>query len=84
VTLPILVSANTAAELLGISRSQFDAKVAEGILPAPTRVLGRPLWCLQRLRMAVGAMPPVEASCLQGVEDVMMPPKLKEKWEPEL
>jgi hypothetical protein len=62
---PILVDANKAAELLGISRSQFDTKVAQGVLPAPTRVLDQPRWCPQRLRRAVGVTPPMGVSDLE-------------------
>lgn len=51
---PILVSRVTAAAICGICPSQFDAKVAAGVLPQPTRRLGKPLWCVGALRMAVG------------------------------
>jgi hypothetical protein len=76
---PILVDANTAAKLLSISRSQFDAKVAQGVLPAAIRLLGRPLWCPQQLRLAVTAVPSPTA-------DAKVPPvpaPLKE-WQTEL
>jgi hypothetical protein len=82
---PILVNAETAAALLGISRSQFDKLVADGTLPAPTRRLGPPRWCIQGLRAAVGCC------ALEGATMPSTPPAAaataavkEEDWSPEL
>jgi hypothetical protein len=87
---PILVDAKTAARLLGISRSQFDAKVAQGVLPMPTRMLGPPRWCVEGLKAAVGALS--SAAVNSVVEEAIVPPvppsapqaTEEEDWSPEL
>ena len=45
----LLISANEAAELLGIGRSLFYSLNSEGKLPAPKRLGGRVLWSKQEL-----------------------------------
>ena len=77
----ILIDAKTAAKRLGISRSQFDAKVRAGVLPPPIRVLGRPLW------WAVGATPPMAVWGRLWRDDMVSPepaPLPKDEWKTEL
>jgi len=45
----LLLSAEKAAKLLGISRSQFYRLHSAGKIPLPIRTLGRPLWSRKEL-----------------------------------
>jgi hypothetical protein len=65
----ILVNANEAAKLLSISKSQFFLKVRAGVLPPPTRGLGRPLWAVSRLRQAVEGLPNTQGTAEKGPID---------------
>ena len=41
---PLLLSDKDSAKLLGISRATFWRRVADGVFPAPIKIVGRTLW----------------------------------------
>lgn len=47
---PLLVSAEDAASLCGVSRSTWLAWDSAGLCPAPIRLNGRTLWSTEQLR----------------------------------
>ena len=46
---PLLVAANDAAELLGMSRSFFYENVSTGRIPPPVKIGKKSLWSTERL-----------------------------------
>ena len=54
---PISVGRDTAAELLGIGRSTFEAHVSAGRLPAPRQIGSRAVWLVRELREAADKLP---------------------------
>lgn len=55
---PLLVRANAAARMLGISRSTLYARVNAGKCPPPIRWDGTTVWRVADLRALVEAMAP--------------------------
>lgn len=54
---PIAVGRHTAADLLGIGRSMFEAHVSAGRLPRPRQIGARSVWLVSELREAAQRLP---------------------------
>lgn len=64
---PLLISANEAARLIGVSRATWWAHHASGLCPLPVKLQGRTLWRAAELRAWVNA------DC---------PPRTRWQWQP--
>ena len=58
---PLMISADEAAELVGVSRATWWAHHASGRCPAPVKLGGRTLWRVQELHDWVAAGCPPRA-----------------------
>jgi predicted DNA-binding transcriptional regulator AlpA len=57
---PIAVERSTAAAMLSLGVSTFEAHVARGTLPRPRQMGGRVAWLVDELRAAAHALPVIE------------------------
>jgi predicted DNA-binding transcriptional regulator AlpA len=67
---PLLVGRAEAAQLCGVSPGSWDRHNAAGLVPAPRRLGGRPLWSTSELRAWVdhGCPPRSEWDVIREVE----------------
>jgi predicted DNA-binding transcriptional regulator AlpA len=54
---PIAVDRASAAQLLGLGISTFEAHVSRGTLPKPRQLGGRAVWLVDELRATAQALP---------------------------
>jgi hypothetical protein len=54
--LPIGISREQVAELIGVSPSKFDQMVADGRMPKPKRIDGRRVWDSRKVIIAFEAL----------------------------
>ncbi len=54
---PIAVDRASAAQLLGLGLSTFEARVSRGDLPKPRQIGSRAVWLVDELRAAAQALP---------------------------